>query len=104
MDARAAITEMDRIYAEILKRFAGDTRFIAKLNAAQNAWQRYREAHLESLYPADDKMLAYGSAYRHCRKIASAALTRERINHLRLWLQGVEEGEVCAGSLPRRSP
>ena len=100
MDADATVAEMDRILAEILSRFADDTRFIEKLQASQKTWQRYRDAHLEALYPADDKMLAYGSAYRHCRQIALAELTRERIKHLRKWLQGVPEGEVCAGSLP----
>jgi uncharacterized protein YecT (DUF1311 family) len=103
MDAGAAVAEMERIYAEILNRFDDDTRFIAKLQASQKAWQHYRDAHLEALYPADDKMLAYGSAYRHCRQIAIAALTRERIKHLRQWLQGVPEGEVCVGSLPHAS-
>ncbi len=103
MDADA-FAEMDRLYAEILERFGDDTRFIDKLQASQKAWQRYRDAHLEALYPADDKMLEYGSAYRNCRRIALAALTRERIEHLRRWLQGVPEGEVCVGSLPRTSP
>ncbi len=103
MDAGTTMAEMDRIYAEILKRFGDDTRFIEKLQASQNAWRAYRDAHLQALYPADDKTLAYGSAYRHCRQLAIAVLTRERIMHLRQWLQGVEEGEVCAGSRPRRS-
>ena len=103
MDAGTAVAEMDRIFAEILIRFSDDTRFIEKLKASQKAWRAYRDAHLEALYPADDKMLAYGSAYRHCRQIALAALTSERIKHLRRWLQGVPEGDVCAGSLPRET-
>ena len=103
MDADTAVAEMDRIFAEILNRFSDDTRFIEKLQASRKAWRAYRDAYLEALYPADDKMLAYGSTYRHCRRIALAELTRERIKHLRKWLQGVPEGEVCTGSLPRKS-
>ncbi len=103
MDADTAVAEMDRILAEILNRFSDDNRFIEKLKASQKAWRAYRDAHLEALYPADDKMLAYGSAYRHCRQIALAELTSERIKYLRRWLQGVPEGDVCAGSLPRES-
>ena len=72
MDVHAAVAEMDRVYAEILQRFNSDTLFIEKLQAAQKAWCRYRDAHLEALYPAEEKTLAYGSAYRQCRQIALA--------------------------------
>ena len=99
---QAATAEMERIYGLILQRFEQDDLFIAKFQAAQTAWKQYRDAHLEALYPAKDKRLAYGSVYGRCRQTALAELTRQRIEQLRPWLDGVAEGDVCAGSLPRR--
>ncbi len=46
------------------------------MQPAQKAWQAYRDAQLEALYPVDNKALANGSAYGHCRQMAIAALTR----------------------------
>jgi uncharacterized protein YecT (DUF1311 family) len=100
--AKAATAEMERIYGLILQRFEQDGVFVAKFQTAQTAWEQYRDAHLEALYPAQDKRLAYGSVYGRCRQTALAALTRQRIEKLRPWLDGVAEGEVCAGSLPHR--
>ena len=102
MDTRAAVAEMDRLYGEILQRFNSEKVFVEKIRAAQNAWCNYRDAHLEALYPAEDKTLVYGSAYRHCHQIALVDLTLQRIKHLRLWLDGVEEGDICAGSRPHQ--
>ncbi len=64
------------------------------------AWCRFRDAHIDALYPAENKALAYGSAYQRCRRMAIVALTRQRIEQLRQWMNGVAEGDVCAGSLP----
>ena len=102
MTAKAATAEMERIYALILQRFEKDDVFVSKFQASQTAWEQFRDAHLEALYPAQDKRLAYGSVYGRCRQMALAALTRQRIEQLHPWLDGVAEGEVCAGSLPRR--
>jgi uncharacterized protein YecT (DUF1311 family) len=100
IDYQAAAAEMEQLYTLIIQRFKGDAVFVTKLRAAQLAWRRFRDAQLEALYPAADKQLAYGSAYSGCRQMAMAVLTRQRIEQLRLWLIGVAEGDVCAGSLP----
>jgi uncharacterized protein YecT (DUF1311 family) len=100
MDARAATAEMDRLYAMVLQKFSGDAVFIAKLKAAQDAWRGFRDAHLEALYPAENKVQYYGSAYGQCRQAAIVAITRPRIEQLRQWLEGMAEGDVCAGSRP----
>jgi hypothetical protein len=93
---------MERLYSQILRQHAGDDVFISKMRAAQTAWERFRDAHLEALYPAEDKQLVYGSAYSGCRQMAAAALVRQRIEQLHPWLDGVAEGDLCAGSLPTR--
>ncbi len=70
------------------------------IKAAQAAWRQFRDAHLASLFPAEDKVQAYGSVYGECVQRAARELTCERIEQLYRWVKGVPEGEVCAGSLP----
>jgi uncharacterized protein YecT (DUF1311 family) len=100
MEAGAVTAEMDRLFDMILQKYSDDAVFIAKLQAAQVAWCRFRDARIEALYPAEDKALTYGSAYSHCRQSAIVAMTLPRIEQLRQWLEGVAEGDVCAGSRP----
>ena len=99
---RCAEAELDRIYSQILERYRDDTLFIAKLEVAEKAWRTFRDAHLESLFPAEPKPEVYGSAYRYCHCRVLAAMTRARITQLIRWVQGVEEGEVCSGSMKTR--
>ena len=91
--------EMNSIYKQILIQYKDDSIFIEKLKVAQRAWLLFRDAHLESLYPEEDKLLYYGSVYPMCRCIILAGLTRKRTEELKLWLTGIEEGEVCGGSI-----
>lgn len=102
LDARQATAEMEKIYNRILLKFSDDALFVAKMRAAQAAWRRFRDAHVESLFPAEDKALVYGSVYSRCRQEAVLALTLQRTEQLRPWLDGVAEGDVCAGSRPLR--
>jgi uncharacterized protein YecT (DUF1311 family) len=77
----------------------GEADFLQKLKAAQRLWIAFRDAHLESLYPAGDKQLEYGSAYGACRCLALVELTNRRLEELKVWLRGVPEGETCKGSV-----
>ena len=40
----------------------------------------------------------YGSVYPVCAEEILADLTEARTAQLRFWLEGVEEGDACAGS------
>lgn len=91
--------EMNRLYQQVLKEHSQDRLFSQKLRAAQRAWLAYRDAHLESLYPAADKRLAYGSVYNNCQCLGMIDLTTRRSNDLLRWIQGTKEGDVCAGSV-----
>lgn len=91
--------ELNRVYTQILNEYKQDTVFTDKLKAAQRAWIAFRDAHVESLYPARDKMAQYGSIYPMCRCLAMKEITAHRVTELRKWLDGVPEGETCAGSV-----
>lgn len=94
-----ADAEMNDIYKRVLSEYEKDRAFIEKLKQAQRAWVTFRDAHLESLYPAKDKPVAYGSVNPMCRCMALTDLTKQRTEMLRKWLTGGEEGDVCAGSI-----
>lgn len=98
-DAKKADAEMNQVYRRIMTEYRQDAPFIGKIKAAQRAWLAFRDAHLESLYPAENKQTTYGRIYPTCRCTALAAVTRRRTAELQEWVKGVREGDVCAGSV-----
>jgi uncharacterized protein YecT (DUF1311 family) len=92
-----ADAELNRTYKQVVDKYQRETVFVRKLKAAQRAWIVFRDADLESLYP--DTPSAYGSVNPMCHCIALAELTTERTKSLKRWIDGVEEGDVCAGSV-----
>ncbi len=96
---------LNSIYDKVLNKNQDDPVFMQKFKAAQNAWAAYRDAQLAALYPhAEEEPQYYGSVYRMCYYIERQQLTTARIKELRRWIDGVEEGEVCCGSLPIKKP
>jgi uncharacterized protein YecT (DUF1311 family) len=94
----AADKELNQVYQQVLAKYATDKVFTAKLRAAQKAWIAFRDAELNARFPAADPSMAYGSVYPMCVNNELEAMTRKRIEELRAWLKGAEEGDVCAGS------
>jgi uncharacterized protein YecT (DUF1311 family) len=90
-------TEMNDVYRRINRDYRQHADFIAALKKAQLAWIRYRDAHLESIFPGDPSQ--YGSISMMCRCANLAEITKERTHALKRWVDGVEEGDVCAGSV-----
>lgn len=95
---KKADAEMNRLYRQVLNSYKSDAVFTRKLKIAQQAWIQFRDAHLESLYPKQNKLSAYGSAHPMCRCLVLADLTDERAKELKKWVTGAEEGDVCSGS------
>ena len=101
----AADAELNRVYGSILEKYKEDPKFIAKLRASQRAWLTYRDAEFEAKFPHEDESKSphfYGSIFPMCAAQYRAQLTQERIVKLREWLDGTEEGDVCAGSVHRK--
>lgn len=93
-----ADAELNRVYKKILTKYRSDKAFLEKLKKAQKAWLAYRDAHIESVYPAGDKQVEYGSVYGMCLCGVKQELTAQRTKTLRQWSEGVMEGDVCSGS------
>nr|AAP58619.1 hypothetical protein [uncultured Acidobacteriota bacterium] len=94
---KKADAEMNNVYRRIMKDYRNDAPFIAALKKAQLAWIRYRDADLESIFPGDAR--SYGSINPMCRCMHLADTTKQRTKVLQQWIDGVEEGDVCAGSV-----
>jgi uncharacterized protein YecT (DUF1311 family) len=97
---KKADAEMNDVYRRINRDYRDDAGFIAALKKAQLAWIRYRDAHLESVFPGDPSQ--YGSINAMCRCTNLAEITKERTRVLKRWVEGIEEGDVCAGSVKIR--
>ena len=73
--------------------------FLTKLDVSQKAWQESVKADMELKYPLEDKRLQYGSVYPMCASGFESRLVLARIEFLREWLNGHEDGDVCSGSI-----
>ncbi len=88
--------ELNIVYQKILKEYAKQRVFIAKLKTAQRLWVQLRDAELEARYPEPNQ---YGSALPTCRALYLKEMTQQRTKFLRTWLTGIPEGDVCNGSV-----
>lgn len=94
---------LNSTYARVLKDYAKDPQFLAKLKQAQRAWLLFRDAHLEARFPKPDKQAEYGSTYPTCRCSVLTGLTEQREKELKVWADGIPEGDVCNGSVKTAS-
>jgi uncharacterized protein YecT (DUF1311 family) len=92
-------TELNQTYSQVMNLYKDDAEFIQKLKLAQRAWIAFRDAQLAALFPAADTQVEYGSIYPVCRCQTLSELTAQRAAQLRRWIDGIEEGDVCGGSI-----
>ncbi len=92
--------ELNAVYRQVLARNADDKDFLRKFRAAQRAWLAFRNAEIAARYPDPNPQAAYGSSYPACATGLKEQLTRSRTAQLRMWLDGIPEGDVCTGSFP----
>ena len=91
--------ELNKVYQKILTEYNSDSIFINRLKKTQGIWITYRDAELEMKFPAENKQAKYGSVYPICVSLFLKELTEERTKKLRVWLNGIEEGDICSGSV-----
>jgi len=96
---RKADQALNATYGKVLKDYAKDPPFLAKLRQAQRAWIAFSDAHLAARFPKADKAAEYGSAYPTCRCAVLTELTEQREKELKVWADGIPEGDVCNGSV-----
>ncbi|VAW72362.1 hypothetical protein MNBD_GAMMA12-1750 [hydrothermal vent metagenome] len=92
-------TELNRVYKLIRQQYKKNPQFLAKLKISQLAWIKLRDANMNMQFPAKNKRLEYGSVYPMCSSLVEKKIVLRRIVYLKQWLKGVEEGDVCSGSI-----
>lgn len=90
--------ELNRVYQTIRNKYAKNPGFLRKLKSAQLAWIKFRDAEMDALFPVEDPRY-YGSAKPMCQADWLRKITQQRITELKRWLEPVEEGDVCSGSI-----
>jgi uncharacterized protein YecT (DUF1311 family) len=95
---RAADKQLNSIYQQIIAENADDEVFLASLKEAQRCWIAFRDAQLKMKYP-DREPGYYGSVLPSCEMMYLTELTQDRIKALQVWIDGVEEGNICAGTV-----
>ena len=79
-----ADAELNRIYRDLVDRASEDPNNAAKkLRAAQRLWIQYRDASVEAMFPAAEKMVEYGSRYHMDVYLMKCSLTLSQIGVLR---------------------
>jgi uncharacterized protein YecT (DUF1311 family) len=112
-DAFAALeraeAELTRVYQKALYyaetdptlKFEGLSETVVKnLRRAQRAWIVFRDAHMEAIFPAEKRY----SARPMAAAIVQTELTEARIEQLKGWTDGVEEGDITAGTRHQYEP
>jgi len=89
--------ELNQVYQKILQDYKSDTVFVKSMKEAQRQWVKFRDAQVKMKYPpykdSDESVLPM------CRNYYLKELTTNRIKELKHWIDGVEEGDVCSGSI-----
>ena len=95
---KAADKELNAIYQQILEEYADDDVFLANLKEAQRCWIAFRDAQLKMKFP-DREPGYYGSILPLCEMMYLTELTQDRIKALQVWIDGVQEGDMCSGTV-----
>lgn len=95
---KKADKELNLVYQKILVEYKSDTEFIKNLKASQKIWIQFRDAEMKMKFPNREEGY-YGSIHPLCWSNYLEHLTRERIKTLKIWINGIEEGDLCSGTI-----
>lgn len=98
---RGVDEELNRVYELVRQTYSHDKLFLEKLAVSQEAWKKHVELDHYARFPEENIQENYGSVYRLCLRYHYNSYTFHRILFLKRWLEGVQEGDVCSGSVDR---
>lgn len=90
--------KLNTVYQKILVKYKTDKLFVTNLKKSQRIWISFRDAEMDMKYPNYPKQ-NYGSIHPTCRAVYLTELTENRIKTLTTWLNGINEGDTCVGSV-----
>ena len=94
-----ADSALNAVYQQVKAEYKEDTLFIKSLKISQRLWIKLRDADLTMRFPKEDKSFNYGSIFPFCYTNLKRESTEARTKVLMLWLKGIEEGDICSGSV-----
>ena len=89
--------DLNQVYQRLMQEYKNDTVFIKSTKEAQRQWVKFRDAQVKMKYPPYPD--ARESILPMCRNYYLKELTNNRIKEIMQWLDGIEEGDVCSGSI-----
>ena len=92
-EAWIAEADLESVLQRLNELAGADSKRKEQLDAAQRAWEKYREAHLNTLYPPEGE--GTGSVAPMCSCFVGAQMIRSRANELSSHLLEPPEGDVC---------
>ena len=95
---KKADAELNEVYQQIIEKYGDDPTFLDALRTSQRNWITFRDSELKMKYPNSEPGW-YRSTHPLCVSYYMAELTNERTLKLNTWLTGLEEGDICSGSL-----
>jgi uncharacterized protein YecT (DUF1311 family) len=102
---QAAESRLQQTILTIQGLYNTDPQFLRCLKESQQAWLIYRKKQIAMIYPhQNEKGRPYGTVFPLCWSTWMTKLTQQRTAELQVWIDGIEEGEVCAGSIRITQP
>ena len=89
--------QLNRVYQQVLAAHQDDKLFINHFKDAQRKWVAFRDAYTDSMY-IPEYYKNYGSVMPMCQCYFLENITKDRIKQLKVWVDGIEEGDACVGS------
>jgi uncharacterized protein YecT (DUF1311 family) len=94
--------ELNSTYKKILNEYKSEIEFIKNLKISQNIWIKFRDAEMNMKFP-EKQPGYYGSYHPVCWSKYLTKLTQKRTEELKIWLIGIEEGDLCTGSVKMKN-
>lgn len=101
-ELKSAEMNLALVLSEIRSLYRDEPEFLAALSISQQKWEEYRDAALTARFPKHDKLAEYGSVYPVAYATVRCHSIKQRVAELNVWLEGVDAGEVAAGSVKRK--
>jgi len=101
-EALRADREMNITYRQVLATVSNE-QAAAEIRASQEAWMAYRDAYMQAMFPADDKIAEYGTLFFLEVNLVRADLTRQHTRELTELLKQHNRG-AAKGPKERSSP
>lgn len=95
---KQADKQLNLVYQTVIKENSNDIYFISNLKISQRIWFQFRVAKIKVMYP-DKILLNFGSIFSVYWYSYLEELMIERTKKLRQLQDGIQEGELCTGSI-----